>query len=210
MRDLTKSPGTNGLGVAGLVVSILGVLTLGLLSVFGLALSLIALRREPRTAATIGAILGAVGLLAFTATLAFVLGSALPNLAKAREVAMRVQATSEMVAVQQAIHNDVAKQEPSADGIDGAVVQRFTTPGTDELAATAANRLGVSSVDPWANPFRITLSSTDPASLIVRSDGPDGVPETTDDIVVPDEGGIVDPDEPKSLPNGTTTVERSG
>ena len=73
MRDLTKSPGTNGLGVAGLVVSILGVLTLGLLSVFGLALSLIALRREPRTAATIGAILGGVGLLAFTATLAFVL-----------------------------------------------------------------------------------------------------------------------------------------
>ena len=160
--------------------------------------------------ATIGAILGGVGLLAFTATLAFVLGSALPNLAKAREIAMRVQATSEMVAVQQAIRNDVAKQEPSADGIDEAVVQRFTTPGTDELAATAANRLGVSLVDPWANPFRITLSSTKPASLIVRSDGPDGVPETADDLVVPDEGGIVDPDEPKSQSNGTTTVERSG
>ena len=210
MRDLTKSPGTNGLGVAGLVLSILGVLTLGLLSIFGLALSLIALRRQPRTAATIGAILGAVGLLAFVATLAFVLGSALPNLAEAREAAMRAQGLSQVMQIHRAVRDDVARRTPRTGGIDAAAIRGFTTPETDELSPAAAKRLGVAFVDPWSNPFRITLSSTDPVFLVVSSDGPDGVAGTADDIVVPDDGEASKPDEPTSRSNGGTTIDPVG
>jgi hypothetical protein len=51
----------NGLGVAGFIISVLAVLTCGLLSPIGLLVSMAGLLRRPRGFATAGVILGAIG-----------------------------------------------------------------------------------------------------------------------------------------------------
>src|SRR5688572_491741 len=53
----------NGPGVAGLALSVLGVASWGVLAPLGLVVSLIGLRRQPRTLAIAGAALGAAGTL---------------------------------------------------------------------------------------------------------------------------------------------------
>jgi len=51
----------NGFGVLGCLFSVLGIFTLGLVSPFGLVLSLLGMTRRPRTAATVGTALGLAG-----------------------------------------------------------------------------------------------------------------------------------------------------
>jgi hypothetical protein len=57
---------TNGLGIAGFVISLVGIFTCVLCPV-GLILSLVALKRQPRGLAIAGAVIGAVGTLALGA-----------------------------------------------------------------------------------------------------------------------------------------------
>src|ERR1043165_9168202 len=57
---------TNGLGIAGFVVSLVGIFTLGLLCPIGLLLSFIALFRAPRGFAIAGLIIGLLGSLELT------------------------------------------------------------------------------------------------------------------------------------------------
>ena len=52
---------SNGIGLAGFIVSIVGVLTCGVLSPFGLILSAIGLRKAPRGFAIAGVVIGAIG-----------------------------------------------------------------------------------------------------------------------------------------------------
>src|SRR4051794_20572043 len=67
----TPAP-TNGLGIAGFVVSLVGlILTGGILCPIGLLLSLFALFRRPRGFAIAGFIIGIIGSLALIAVLAF-------------------------------------------------------------------------------------------------------------------------------------------
>ena len=54
---------TNGLGIAGFVVSLIGILTCGVPSIVGLGFSLIAIRKKPKGFAIAGVILGVIGLL---------------------------------------------------------------------------------------------------------------------------------------------------
>ena len=55
-------PPTNGLGLAGFIVSLVGlILTCGVVCPVGLVLSLFALRKEPRGFAIAGAVIGAIG-----------------------------------------------------------------------------------------------------------------------------------------------------
>lgn len=51
----------NGLGILGCLFSLLGVVTFGLFSPVGLGLSLLAMGRHPRFAATVGIVLGGLG-----------------------------------------------------------------------------------------------------------------------------------------------------
>lgn len=53
--------GTNGLGIAGFICSLIGLLTCGVLSPVGLLLSLVAMFRPPRGFAIAGVILGILG-----------------------------------------------------------------------------------------------------------------------------------------------------
>ena len=54
---------SNGWGVTGLVLSIVGLLTCGFVSPLGLLISLIGLFKPPRATAIIGTILGGIGTL---------------------------------------------------------------------------------------------------------------------------------------------------
>ena len=65
----------NRIGVVGLVLSIIGLCLCGfwLFTIPGLILSLIGLRKEPRTAATTGAIIGGLGVLIFPLIVAILL-----------------------------------------------------------------------------------------------------------------------------------------
>lgn len=70
-----QSPQTNGLGTAGFVCSLLGLLTCGFLSPLGFLFSLFALLKAPRGMAIAGFILGAVGSVwLFVAGFAIVIG----------------------------------------------------------------------------------------------------------------------------------------
>jgi hypothetical protein len=62
---------SNGLGIAGLTTSILGVFTCGTFSPIGLLLSLIALVKPPRGSAIAGSIVGAIGTGIFMAMFAY-------------------------------------------------------------------------------------------------------------------------------------------
>ena len=64
---------TNGMGVAGFVTSIAGIATCGLLAIFGVILSGIGLRKEPKGFAIAGLVLGLVGLLELVAAVGLVI-----------------------------------------------------------------------------------------------------------------------------------------
>lgn len=89
---------TNKAGVFGLVLSIIGVCLCGfwLLTIPGLILSLIGLRKEPRTAAITGSVLGGLGILEFLILGPLLLGAFLPAVARAREYAA-IGATTEQI-----------------------------------------------------------------------------------------------------------------
>src|SRR5690606_10490150 len=63
---------SNGMGVAGFLISLVGMCSGGVLSPIGLILSLIAVGREPRGFAIAGIVLGALGSCGFIVTLLFV------------------------------------------------------------------------------------------------------------------------------------------
>src|SRR5437773_6109506 len=72
---IVAPPPTNGLGVAGFVTSLIGVVTCGFLSPIGLLFSLVGLTRRPRGLAIAGTVLGALGSLwLFVAGFAMVMG----------------------------------------------------------------------------------------------------------------------------------------
>lgn len=87
-------------GVIGLVFSIIGLLLCGLwvLTIPGVILSLIGLRKEPRTAATAGAIIGGVGFLMFPLIVAILL----PLLSVTQGAANRARTYVHINAVQEA------------------------------------------------------------------------------------------------------------
>lgn len=55
-------PKENGLGIAGFIVSAIGIITCGVPSIFGVILSAIGLGKEPKGMAIAGLILGLIGL----------------------------------------------------------------------------------------------------------------------------------------------------
>ena len=61
--QVVQPPKENGFGLAGFIVSIAGLLLCGIPSVFGVILSLLGLRKEPKGLAIAGLIIGLVGLL---------------------------------------------------------------------------------------------------------------------------------------------------
>lgn len=157
---------TNGLGIAGFIVSLVGLLICGgFLSPVGLVMSLIALGRRPKGFAIAGVVLGVIGSIWFF-LLVFVIG--IGTVLAAVGIGVAVIAAARMgenaVKLNQAIE-EYHKQ-------NGRVPAALT-----DLASMQTETLQ----DPWGTPFRYEVTEGG-AGFYLRSDGPDRAPGTSDDI----------------------------
>ena len=143
---------TNGLGIAGFVVSLVGIFTCVLCPV-GLILSLIALKNQPKGFAIAGTVIGGLGTLLLGGFIVMIVSTpqALDGIKTGITIAQAHAAIEE------------------SRGEDGAL------PSDEE-----GNQLIEEFEDAWGNPLRYELQGED--RYIIRSAGPDGEFGTADDI----------------------------
>jgi hypothetical protein len=155
-------PPTNGLGIAGFTLSILGLFTFGLLSPIGLILSFFGLFKKPRGFAAAGFAMSLLGVSFIGAV------TALPVIAhRHRQVsrALEAQQQQTLESIQQAVQEvEIARRTTKSTGLDGF----------------EGNAITVRYQDAWANDLRFDERSD---GFAVRSAGPDRTFDTPDDLV---------------------------
>jgi len=162
---------TNGLGLAGFICSLVGlVLTGGLLCPVGLILSLVALGRQPRGFAIAGVIIGLLGtcgglliIFAFGAIILAALGLSAAAVFIAMNDPQRTELTVEMANIAQAVEQN---RDPK-----GILPASLTSLGLAPGDLT----------DPWNNPYTYTFINEKPGYDII-SHGQDGQSGTADDV----------------------------
>ena len=153
---------TNGLGLAGFITSLVGILTCGFISPIGLLISLFGLVKRPRGFAIAGAILGAIGsiflaVVGFTIVMGFLgLKTAVDQIQK--EFESQTTAHKAYVVIDE--HRTKTGSLPNdADG-------------TGMIKAHP---------DAWGNPMRYERDAGG-EGFSITSNGPDGKPDTDDDV----------------------------
>ncbi|MEZ6318575.1 MAG: type II secretion system protein GspG [Phycisphaerales bacterium] len=157
---------SNGLGVAGFVISLLGLLMCGLIAPLGMLLSFIAMFKKPNGLAIAGFIIGLIGSvwILVLVVLVGIMGMAVVGAGVAGALGM----SSLEVAIDQAM---IAQQVDAYRQNNGHVPSTLGILGLDQETLD----------DPWGKPYRYAPDATgDGYSL--SSDGPDGVEGTADDI----------------------------
>jgi Type II secretion system (T2SS), protein G len=156
---------SNPLGIAGFVVSLIGLCSGGMLSVVGLVLSIVAVFRRPRGFAIAGIILGVLGVMWIAAI-------------------MLIVGASVLMAVVLGLVEGRGALETAVDSwqIKDAIIQYEEDNGalpTDlsEVSGIEAERLE----DRWGRPYHVTIDTKN-RQLEVVSDGPDGQAGTDDDV----------------------------
>ena len=152
---------SNGLGVAGFITSIVGIVTCGLLCPIGLILSFIALFRRPRGFAVAGFIVGIVGSM-IPLVVFLVWGAAVFAMVGLAAVVTSLKTAVSMSTAEDRIHS---------------VYAEHSSLPTDDDGTTMINDLP----DQWDHAMRFHRLS--PSEYEIRSAGADGVFETPDDIV---------------------------
>jgi hypothetical protein len=161
-------PATNGLGLAGFIVSLVGLVPCGLGCPAGLVVSLLALRKEPRGFAIAGAVIGAIGSL-----LAVVLGVcayvAYVNLRGTG--GMRPPLPEETPPVRTLLAMNEAEQAIQLEQVE-----------TGRLPSESkGNELIAELRDGWDRRLRYEPRDDE---FTIRSAGPDGVLGNADDVTV--------------------------
>lgn len=155
-------PPSNGLGIAGFTLGILGLFTFGLLSPIGLILSFFGLFKKPRGFAAAGFAMSLLGVSFIGAV------TALPVIAhRHRQVARVLEAQQQQTleAIQQAVREvEIARRTTESNGMDGF----------------EGNAITVRYQDAWENDLRFDERSD---GFAVRSAGPDRTFDTPDDLV---------------------------
>jgi hypothetical protein len=158
----------NRAGVVGMVLSIVGFCLCGLwlLTIPGLILSLIGLRKEPRTAAIAGSIVGAIGVLEFFVMGPLVLGIFLPAFFRARENALENVTINQIQSIREAcdVYKSDNRQFPTS--LDALIEGNYII----EDATT----------DHWDNRIRFEISGD--GAPVITSAGRDGIFDTKDDL----------------------------
>ena len=174
-----RNQAADGLGLIGLLLSILGLVTCGfwLFSIPGLIVSIVATQRGSSGKATAGVILGAIGVVMFLIIPPLLLGLTLPALAKARATAREVQTTSQLQQIHAAMPQSGQPflHPTDSDGNPVTTVSPETHPALPHHT------------DPWGNPYRIDAGPDGKTDPVVKSDGPDQTPGTEDDLRHPPE-----------------------
>jgi len=151
---------SNGLGIAGFIVSLLGFLTCGILWPVGLFLSFIALFRRPRGFAFAGFIVGLLGTVLVALVVGF-FGVVIFSMAGlARLGAPGVQTIVAMVETQKAVED----------------FNRANGKLPDDLAGEA---IAARQSDGWGHPLH--YHRVGPGTFELRTDGADGINGTADD-----------------------------
>lgn len=158
-----RGSGSNGLGLAGFIVSLVGLISCGCLSIFGIILSGIALTRRPRGFAIAGLIIGVLGVLMLMGGLLVMWIGGGFTLIVAMGDGYQV---AEEVAAYRAANNN-ALPASWADFPNGPVN------------------------DKWNQPYHYRILP-DNQRIELRSDGPDGTPRTRDDVFITIDGDEVD------------------
>jgi hypothetical protein len=157
---------TNGLGIAGFVCSLVGLLSCGLFGPIGLLLSAIGMSRPPRGFAIAGLILGLAGSLWLLVAM-FVFGGVLTMAAAAlAAIGLQIGPRQEMLALSRAIERH--------ERLTGTLPADLSV-----LPGLAGDDL----TDPWNRPYRYVVGPG-MRQYELRSLGPDGVAGTADDIVM--------------------------
>lgn len=157
---------SNGLGIAGFVVSLVGLLcTVGVLSPLGLLLSFIALFKAPRGFAIAGVVVGLVGSV-LGAVVGVALWMAWLGFEKAaEELGPHFSTATELVAVQGELHR---AYDSSGD------------PPSEEKG----NAIASTHLDGWGRPFRyLPPAAGQEFWWRIESAGPDGAFGTPDDVM---------------------------
>jgi hypothetical protein len=164
-------PPTNGLAIAGAVLSIVGLLTFGILSPLGLVLSLVALGKPyGKGWAWTGVILGFLGLCGWGITL-FVAGAAIMA-ALGLSVAAFAFVNSEKVELTTDMAMIAVQVEQYRESNN-----RILPANLEILTISDSTRL-----DPWGTPYRYVLDDTVKMGYDLISDGKDKSPGTVDDV----------------------------
>ncbi len=154
---------TNGLGIAGFIVSLVGIISCGVLSPIGLLLSFIAIFRAPRGFALAGLIIGFLG--SVWAIFILLLGG-LSILLAAVGIGAAVP-----VVVSEVRMGKIAAIVAEHKNPDGTFPTDIATlPGISPEEGT----------DVWGHPFHIVVKGVNEFEIV--SDGPDGIAGTSDDI----------------------------
>ncbi len=154
----------NSLGIAGFVVSLVGLFSCGLLSPIGAIMSMIAVGRRPRGLAIAGIVIGLIGSLWL---IALIVGIALVGIGGVLALvgfAPQLEAIADQYNVNTAIKEHVRQH----GALPGAL--------SDLTGLNEEHR-----TDPWGSPYRLETLD-DGVTIVVISDGPDKSPGTSDDI----------------------------
>ena len=154
----SQAAASNSMGTAGFIVSLLGIVTVGILFPIGMILSFLGLFKRPRGLAIAGFIIGLVGTLVIAVILAifFTVGFAVFNFAKPLVVTEK------------------------AMGVARADIADVTTGGIMPDDFVGQSRIN-SVKDGWGHTLRYHRTSS--GSYELRSAGHDGVFDTGDDDV---------------------------
>jgi hypothetical protein len=151
---------TNGLGITGFVISLIGLFLCGIPSLIGLIISLFALGKQPKGFAIAGTILGGLGLLLLLAS-SLVMYS---TYQAAQNLGMAFGALA---------------TEMQADEKAGTIGERWKESGELPSQAAGQDLIGADK-DMFGNSF---IYETDGTGFSIRSAGPDGVIDTEDDVL---------------------------
>lgn len=152
---------SNGMGVAGFIISLVSLVICGIPAIVGLIVSLLALRKEPRGFAVAGAIISFVALIEMVF------------------VGMMMYSTFKLVdEFSGEIQNEISRQVMSRKA--GDVADKWEEDGAVP-SYTEGQEMLDGSTDVFDNQI---LYETDGESFSIRSIGEDGQPMTEDDIVI--------------------------
>jgi hypothetical protein len=154
-------PKENGWGIAGFITSVIGIITCGTLSIVGVVLSAIGLRKQPKGMAIAGLIIGLIGLVELIVgivILVTLVGAGQKMAGAFQEMGTTGQLTQKA--------NEIGYQWEANEKLP-------TQAEGDALVAGES--------DMWGNPFQY---ETDDTSFSLRSSGADGMMDSEDDIVV--------------------------
>jgi hypothetical protein len=157
-----ERPPGNGLGIAGFIVSLVGIFTCGLLAPVGLILSAVGMRKEPRGLAVAGLVMGILGLLEAAAVVVFFV--------------LAVQSASRGIAAL-GPHFTTITAIPAA----GMRIKMYSDKHGAALPADVDGNTEIAAMrDGWGHPLR--YHQVNATEFEIRSGGPDGLFDTADDL----------------------------